>query len=52
MFNQNETCYWEAQQINFTAPVIARFVRVIPIQRVGISSCLKMELYGCTIKGM
>ena len=36
---------------NFTNPVAARFVRVIPIQWVGASVCLRMELFGCTVKG-
>ena len=40
------------QPYNFTNPVAARFVRVIPIQWVGGASvCLRVELFGCTVKG-
>ena len=38
--------------IDFNSPVVARYVRVIPIQWVGASACLRMELYGCTIEGV
>ena len=41
----------EERHINFTRPVIAQFVRIIPIQWVGVSICLTMEIYGCTIRG-
>ena len=36
----------------FNKPVIARYVRVIPIQWAGVSACLRMQLYGCTIEGV
>ena len=36
---------------NFTVPVIARYIRAIPIHWAGFSACLRMELYGCTVKG-
>jgi len=32
-------------------PVVARYVRLIPVHWVGASACLRMEFYGCTIKG-
>ena len=37
---------------NFSNPVIARYMRVIPVQWAGSSACLRMELYGCTVKGI
>ena len=36
---------------NFINPVVARFVRINPVKWVGSSICLRMALYGCTIKG-
>ena len=37
---------------NFIYPVIAQFVRVIPVEwEGGASPCLRMELYGCYVKG-
>ena len=52
VFNENGTCnYLNTEPSNFTNPLIARFVRVIPIKWVGASVCLRMELHGWTIKG-
>ena len=51
VFDGNGTCNLNMDPSNFTNPVVARFVRVIPVQWVGASACLRMALYGCTIKG-
>ena len=51
VFYENGTCSLNEEPNIFTNPVIARYVRVIPIQWVGASACLRMELYGCTVKG-
>ena len=51
MIKGNGTCNFNTEPSNFTNPVVARYVRVIPILWVGASVCLRMELYGCTIKG-
>ena len=37
---------------NFTYPVIAQFIRIVPLEWKGaVSPCLRMELYGCYVKG-
>lgn len=42
----------DAEMKNFTYPVIARFVRIVPLEwEGGVSPCLRMELYGCYLKG-
>ena len=51
VFNGNGTCSLDTEPSNFTNPVVARYIRVIPIQWAGASVCLRMELYGCTVKG-
>ena len=51
VFYENETCYLNEEPNNFTNPVMARYIRVIPIRWVGASACLRMQLYGCTVKG-
>ena len=52
VFNGNSTCNLNIEPSHLDNPVIARFVRVNPLQWVGASVCLRMQLYGCTIKGM
>ena len=36
---------------NFTHPVIAQFIRIIPLKWEGVVPCLRLELYGCYVKG-
>ena len=51
VFNRSRICDLNTEPSNFTNPVVARYIRIIPIQWVGASICLKIELFGCTIKG-
>ena len=51
VFRKSETCNLSMKPYNFTNPVAARYVRVIPIQWIGASACLRMELFGCTVEG-
>ena len=32
-------------------PVVAQFIRVVPLEWEGVLPCLRMELYGCHVKG-
>ena len=52
MFDGNGTCNLSIEPSRFDDPLIARYVRVIPLQWVGGSVCLRMQLYGCTIEGV
>ena len=36
---------------SFMHPVIARFVRIVPLSWEGPSPCLTVELYGCPLLG-
>ena len=37
---------------NFTEPVMTQFIRVVPLKWEGfVSPCLRLELYGCYVKG-
>ena len=47
----NGTCSLNTEPNDFAYSVTARYVRIIPIQWVGASVCLRMEFYGCTISG-
>ncbi|XP_065898710.1 uncharacterized protein [Dysidea avara] len=35
---------------HFKYPVIAHYIRIVPLEWVGQSACLKLELYGCQVK--
>ena len=37
--------------MNLAFPVITRFIRVVPLQWNHMYPCLKLELYGCLVKG-
>ena len=52
VFSGVGSCALNNESSNFTNPVIARYMRVIPVQWAGFSACLRMELYGCTVKGI
>ena len=51
VLNGNRIRSLNLKTYNFTNPVTARYVRIIPVQWVGTSACLRMELFGCTVKG-
>jgi len=36
---------------HFKHPIIAQYIRLVPMEWVGWSACLKLELYGCLLKG-
>ena len=36
---------------NFTHPVVAQYIRIVPLEWEGVVPCLKLELYGCYVKG-
>ena len=37
--------------MNFTYPVVTRFIRVVPLEWNDDHPCLRLELYGCLVKG-
>ena len=41
----------DAEVKKFSHPVVARFIRVIPLEWTDVSPCLRLELYGCYVKG-
>ena len=36
---------------NFTHPVIAQYIRIVPLEWEGVVPCMRLELYGCYAKG-
>ena len=52
VFDGVDICRQENQEMQyFSYPVIAQYLRVVPIEWVGQSPCLKLEFYGCHVKG-
>lgn len=52
LFDGNSACTQTEQVQQFGTPVIARYVRIVPMEWVGPMICFKMELYGCFVRGM
>ena len=51
LFNGNSACTQTEQVRQFGTPVIARYLRIVPMEWVGPMICFKMELYGCFVRG-
>ena len=51
LFDGNSACTQTEQVQQFGTPVIAQYIRVVPMDWVGPMVCCKMELYGCFVKG-
>ena len=52
VFDGVDICRRASQEIqHFRYPVIAQYMHVVPMEWVGPSACLKLELYGCHVKG-
>lgn len=51
LFDGNSACTQTEQVRQFGTPVIARYVRIIPMEWIGPMICFKMELYGCFVQG-
>ena len=52
-FDGNSACiHDQTEQVRqFGAPVIAQYIRIVPVEWVGPMICFKMELYGCFVRG-
>ena len=51
LFDGNSPCAQREQQRQLYTPVIAQYVRIIPLEWIGPMICFKMELYGCFVRG-
>ena len=51
LFDGNSACTQTEQVRQFGTPVIARYMRIIPMEWIGPMICFKMELYGCFVQG-
>ena len=50
-FDGNSPCAQSEQQRQLYTPVIAQYIRIIPLEWIGSIICFKMELYGCFVRG-
>ena len=51
LFDGNSACTQTEEIQQFGTPVIARYIRIIPMEWIGPMICFKMEIYGCFVRG-